>query len=71
MILFKNIHDLYVCHFLIQFYKSMYIPQHAWQDHEPLIAMPAQDAHMEQRAQEVSQALGKDGNTDDILKARI
>lgn len=33
--------------------------------------MPAQDEHMERRAQEVSEAPGKDGNNDDILKARI
>ena len=36
-----------------------------------MVAVPAQDAHMEKRAQEVSEKLGKEGNNDDILQARI
>ena len=57
--------DPYLCQFYpVLHIRSIYISLHAWQDHEPLIAMPAQDEHMERRAQEVSEALGKDGNND-------
>jgi hypothetical protein len=39
------------------------------QDEKPLVPVPDQHAHLEQRAEEVAKMLEKDGTNDNVLEA--